>query len=54
MNEIIDYIYDVESMHPGKRTYYVGECTLQTRTKNLKEGMPVSEVVWGQVLSLLG
>lgn len=53
LNEIIDYTHDVEPMHPGERTYYPGERTLQTRAYNLKNGMPVSEVVWEQVLGLL-
>ena len=40
-------------MHPGERTYYPGERTLQTRARNLKEGIPVSEIVWEKVLGLL-
>jgi 3-dehydro-L-gulonate 2-dehydrogenase len=54
INEIIDYAHDVEPMHPGDKTYYPGERTLQTREKNLKMGIPVSEEVWQQVLELLG
>lgn len=53
LNEIIDYTHDVEPMHPGEQTYYPGERTLQTRAKNLKEGIPVSDVVWESVLGLL-
>ncbi|MCG8307306.1 MAG: 3-dehydro-L-gulonate 2-dehydrogenase [Cytophagales bacterium] len=53
LNEIIDYTHDVEPMHPGERTYYPGERTLQTRARNLKEGIPVSEIVWEKVLGLL-
>lgn len=52
LEEIIDYTHDVEPMNPGDRTYYPGERTLQTRTRNLKDGIPVSEVVWEKVLSL--
>lgn len=53
LEEIIDYTHDVEPMNPGDKTYYPGERTLQKRTKNLKDGIPVSEVVWEKVLSLL-
>lgn len=53
LNEIIDYTHDVEPMNPGERTYYPGERTLQTRNKNLKDGIPVSEEVWENVLALL-
>jgi 3-dehydro-L-gulonate 2-dehydrogenase len=41
-------------MHPGDKTYYPGERTLQTRAKNLKMGIPVSDEVWQQVMELLG
>lgn len=51
--EIIDYTHNVEPMKPGDKTYYPGERTLQTRTRNLKEGIPVSEEIWEKVLSLL-
>ena len=53
LNEIIDYTHDVEPMHSGERTYYPGERTLQTRAKNLEEGIPVSEAVWNEVLGFL-
>jgi 3-dehydro-L-gulonate 2-dehydrogenase len=53
LNEIIDYTHDVEPMHPGERTYYPGERTLQTRARNSKEGIPVSEEVWDEVLALI-
>jgi 3-dehydro-L-gulonate 2-dehydrogenase len=52
LNEIIGYTHDVEPMHPGDKTYFPGERTLQTRTKNLKEGIPVSEEIWGKVMEL--
>ncbi|HKK12386.1 MAG TPA: 3-dehydro-L-gulonate 2-dehydrogenase [Flavobacteriaceae bacterium] len=54
LNEIINYTHDVEPMHPGDRTYYPGERALQTKTKNLKTGMPVSAEIWKKVLNLLG
>lgn len=50
--EIIDYTHDVEPMQKGGRTYYPGEKTLQTRKKNLEEGIPVSDEVWKKVLRL--
>ena len=53
LEEIIDYTHNVEPMKPGDKTYYPGEGTLQKRTRNLKEGIPVSEEVWEKVLALL-
>jgi len=53
LQEIIDYTHDVPPMHPGERTYYPGERTLKTRAQNLKDGIPVSEEVWDNVLELL-
>ena len=53
LNEIIDYSHDVEPMHPGNKVYYPGERTLQTRARNLKNGITVSEEVWQQVMELL-
>jgi len=53
LEEIINYTHDVEPMNPGERTYYPGERTLQTRAKNLKEGIPVSVEVWEKVLGFL-
>ncbi|WNH13325.1 3-dehydro-L-gulonate 2-dehydrogenase [Thalassobellus suaedae] len=53
LNEIIDYTHDVEPMHAGDKIYYPGERTLQTRTKNLKNGIPVSTEIWNTVLSLM-
>lgn len=52
LNEIIDYTHDVEPMRPGDKTYYPGERTLQTRAKNLKEGIPVNGEVWQTVTAL--
>ena len=53
LNEIIDYTHDVEPMHPGDKTFYPGERTLQIRARNLKEGIPVNSEVWEKVLALL-
>ncbi|MFK5972543.1 MAG: 3-dehydro-L-gulonate 2-dehydrogenase [Flavobacteriaceae bacterium] len=52
LNEIIDYTHDVEPMHAGGQTYYPGERTLRTRTKNLEKGIPVSNEIWEKVLDL--
>ena len=52
LNEIIGYTHDVEPMYPGDKTYYPGEQTLQTRTRNLKEGIPVSEEMWEKIMEL--
>lgn len=53
LDEIIDYTHDVEPMHPGNRTYYPGERTLQTRTENLIKGIPVHDEIWQHVTGLL-
>ncbi len=53
LNEIIDYTHDVDPMHPRDKTYFPGERTLQTRERNLKNGIPVSEEVWKRILKLL-
>lgn len=52
LEEIINYTHDVEPMKKGGSTYYPGERTLQTRRKNLKEGIPISNEVWEQVVKL--
>ena len=52
LNEIIGYTHDVEPMHPGDKTYFPGERTLQTRTRNLKEGIPVREEIWQKIMEL--
>jgi len=53
LKEIIDYTHNVEPMNPGDKIYYPGERTLETRAKNIKEGMPVSDEVWEEVLGFL-
>jgi len=52
LNEIIGYTHDVEPMHPGDKTYFPGERTLQTRTRNLKDGIPVREEIWQKIMEL--
>ena len=52
MNEIIQNIHDVPTMHEGDRTYYPGEKTLATRKENLEKGIPVEEEIWNRILEL--
>lgn len=52
INEIIVYTHDVEPMQSGEKTYFPGEQSAQTRIKNLKEGIPVSESVWKKIVEL--
>ncbi|TLP77006.1 3-dehydro-L-gulonate 2-dehydrogenase [Maribacter sp. ACAM166] len=52
VNEIIQYTHDVSPMEKGNSTFYPGERTLATRTKNLTEGMPISTKIWEQVRTL--
>lgn len=54
LQEIIDYTHDVELMKSGDKVYYPGERAMATREKNMKEGMPVIDEVWQQIMSLLG
>ncbi|WP_299061197.1 3-dehydro-L-gulonate 2-dehydrogenase [uncultured Polaribacter sp.] len=52
INEIIDYTHDVEPMNPGDKTYYPGEQSSKTKTKNLKEGISVNNSVWEKIVEL--
>lgn len=53
LNEIIDYTHDVPPMKPGDQTYFPGERALQTRERNLKNGMTVSDEIWKEVMGLV-
>lgn len=53
LNEIIGYTHDVEPMHAGDKVYYPGERTLQTKARNLKDGILVSAEVWQKVMELV-
>jgi 3-dehydro-L-gulonate 2-dehydrogenase len=46
-----DYHQSV-SAGQGKQILYPGERVLQTREKNLKNGIPVLKEIWEQVLKL--
>jgi len=52
LGEIIEYTRDVAPMHSGDRTYYPGERSFHTRTRNLEEGIPVSDEVWQKIVNL--
>lgn len=53
LNEIIGYTHDVEPMHAGDKVFYPGERTLQTKARNLKDGIPVSAEVWQKIMELV-
>jgi 3-dehydro-L-gulonate 2-dehydrogenase len=53
LNEIIDHVHDVSPMQEGGRTYYPGERTLATRRDHLKNGIPVDDTVWKEIMRLL-
>jgi len=52
IDEIIDFTHDVAPIKAGKKTYYPGERTAQTRAKQLKEGVVVNDSIWKKILSL--
>lgn len=52
INEIIAYSKTSRLEDRSKPIRYPGEATLQTRERNLKEGVPVDEQLWQQVLAL--
>ncbi|GAB3911666.1 3-dehydro-L-gulonate 2-dehydrogenase [Mucilaginibacter boryungensis] len=51
IEQILDYT-KTSGTEPGKNIQYPGEGTLKTREKNLKEGIPVDEKIWQQVLAM--
>ena len=53
LNEIIAYTRDVEPMHQGDEVYYPGERTLQSRKRNLIEGIEVNDEVWSKIEQLM-
>ncbi len=52
INEIMDYVHDVEPIKPGEKTYYPGEKSSMMRARNLEEGIPVNESVWEKLMAL--
>ena len=49
---ILDYTASSEPTDPAQPVRYPGEGTLQTRRRNLAEGIPVIERIWKAVLAL--
>jgi 3-dehydro-L-gulonate 2-dehydrogenase len=52
IEEIINYTKTSAPEHEGASISYPGEGTLKIREKNLKEGIPVDEKIWAQVLGM--
>ena len=52
MQEIIAYAKSSRADYPDKPVRFPGEATLQTRERNLQEGVPVDEQIWQQVLAM--
>lgn len=52
IEKIIKYTKSSEVMHEGGEIRYPGEGTLASRLENEKEGVPVNEDIWQQVLNL--
>ena len=52
INETLDYIHSATPSEAGGRVTYPGERTLETRVKNMKEGIPVEESIWEEVRKL--
>jgi 3-dehydro-L-gulonate 2-dehydrogenase len=54
MQEIIAYAKTSRLEEEGKPVRFPGEATLQTRERNLKQGIPVDEEIWQRVLAMEG
>ncbi|MBR9998252.1 MAG: 3-dehydro-L-gulonate 2-dehydrogenase [Cyclobacteriaceae bacterium] len=52
IGEIISFTKNVPGFREGDKIYYPGEKTLFIRELNRKEGIPVSEKVWTEILNL--
>ncbi|WP_114783447.1 3-dehydro-L-gulonate 2-dehydrogenase [Botryobacter ruber] len=52
IENILAYTKACEPVHAGGPVRYPGENTLATRVRNEKEGIPVNEEIWQQVLAL--
>jgi 3-dehydro-L-gulonate 2-dehydrogenase len=53
IEEIISYTKSSKTSSDGSGIFYPGEKTLLTRKQNEKEGIPVNEKIWNDVLALL-
>lgn len=52
VNEAIQYLHGAEVAEGNSGVYYPGEMTIQTRRRNLEEGIPVDEGIWQTVLAI--
>lgn len=52
LSEIIDDFKGSELIDPKQAIRYPGERVIQTRQENLKEGIPVDENIWAEILRL--
>jgi len=52
IKEIIDNVHNATPDRNGDKIYYPGERTLMTRQKNLKNGIPVDETIWNEILAM--
>lgn len=52
INEIIAYAKTSQLEDENNPVRFPGEATLQTRARNLREGIPVNEEIWQQVLAM--
>lgn len=52
IESILDYTRNTTPAEEGGRVLYPGEKTLATRMQNEREGVPVNEEIWEQVLKL--
>lgn len=52
INEIITYAKTSRLEDESKPVRFPGEATLQTRDRNLREGIPVDEAIWQQVQAM--
>lgn len=50
--QIIAYTKGSTPADPDRPVSYPGENTLKSRSRNLKEGIPVDEAIWNQVLAM--
>src|SRR5215204_4150838 len=52
LQQIIDDYHQSKPQENGKKIYYPGERVLETRKKNLAEGIPVLSSIWEQIVRL--
>jgi len=52
IDQILDFTKSSRPENPEKPISYPGENTLKTRQRNLRDGIPVDEKIWGRVLKM--